>query len=297
MSDTSTAAAPNTPDAPARDDAPAAHAEGAEAGPPTGESPAAPAAVARGGRVAYAVARWAAAVLVCGGLGAGTAYGIASMDRTDVPGLATESDGRWDYPRLTLPALPEGLQRPHSDGNRHRIHHADLRRLLLPAPEGAMVDKDLTGGWTKDSQYLSEYAREHRPDLRQKLDDYGVRHIAARGWTMPDGTTTRIYLLRFTSSSLVVEFHQSALGMGLSPDTALVGAPEARLDMSMEWADLTGPVTLHVYDEVRPLGAEHTRQAYIVAGDTLGLVVQSRKGAAEAVPFQQTVLLQSQLLG
>ncbi|WP_411574061.1 hypothetical protein [Streptomyces fradiae] len=295
MSDTS--AASGTPDAPARDDAPAPHAEPAEASPPTGESPATPAAVARGRRVAYAVARWAAAVLVCGGLGAGTAYGIASMDRTDVPGLATESDGRWDYPRLTLPALPEGLQRPYSDGNRHHIHHADLRRLLLPAPKGATVDKDLAGGWTTDSRYLSEYAREHRPGLRQNLDDYGVRHIAARGWTMPDGTTTRIYLLRFTSSDLAVEFSQSALGAGLSPDTALVGAPEARLDESMEWDDLTGPVTLHVYDEVRPLGAAHTRQAYILAGDTLGLVVQSRKGSAEAVPFRQTVLLQSRLLG
>ena len=43
--------------------------------------------------------------------------------------------------------------------------------------------------------------------------------------------------------------------------------------------------------------AEQVRQAYLVAGDTLGLVVQSRKGRALAVPFQQTVVLQSQLLG
>lgn len=57
-------------------------------------------------RVLRAVARWTAAALVLGGLGAGTAFGINSMERTDVPGLATESDGRWDYPRLSLPALP-----------------------------------------------------------------------------------------------------------------------------------------------------------------------------------------------
>ncbi|MFI9777666.1 hypothetical protein ACIHCV_23630 [Streptomyces sp. NPDC051956] len=39
------------------------------------------------------------------------------------------------------------------------------------------------------------------------------------------------------------------------------------------------------------------RSAYLVAGDTVGLVVQSRKGTAPAVPFRQAVVLQSQLLG
>ncbi|MDG9718703.1 hypothetical protein [Streptomyces sp. DH24] len=33
------------------------------------------------------------------------------------------------------------------------------------------------------------------------------------------------------------------------------------------------------------------------AGDTLAVIVQSQKGTAPAVPFQQTVTLQSQLLG
>ncbi|CAL9484542.1 hypothetical protein SUDANB38_03134 [Streptomyces sp. enrichment culture] len=277
MSDTSTATAPS-------------------AAPRAGTPDTAPAG-SRGRRVGAAVARWTAAALVCGALGTGTAYGIASMDRDDVPGLATESDGRWDYPRLTLPALPEGRQRPYSDGNRHQIHHADLRDLLLPAPAGAAVDKGLGGGWVRESRYLSEYAVEHRAGLRQALADYGVRHIAARGWTMPDGTTTRIHLLRFTASDAAEEFSQSVIGAGLSPDAALVGAPGTRLDESWEWDELTGPVTLHVYDEVPPVGAGHTRQAYILAGDTLALVTQTRKGAAPAVPFRQTVLLQSQLLG
>ncbi|MET7513148.1 hypothetical protein ABZS88_06660 [Streptomyces sp. NPDC005480] len=44
-------------------------------------------------------------------------------------------------------------------------------------------------------------------------------------------------------------------------------------------------------------GARHVRSAYLVAGDTVGLVVQSRKGTAPAVPFRQAVVLQSQLLG
>nr|WP_326592665.1 hypothetical protein [Streptomyces brevispora] len=71
--------------------------------------------------------------LVLGGLRAGTAHTITSTERTDVPGLATEGDGRWDFPRLSLPALPPGAPRPFSDGNTAEVHHADLRRLLLPA--------------------------------------------------------------------------------------------------------------------------------------------------------------------
>ena len=71
-------------------------------------------------RVLRAVARWTAAVLVLGGLGTGTALGITSMERTDVPGLATEGDGRWDYPELSLPALPAGSPAPVQRGQCRR---------------------------------------------------------------------------------------------------------------------------------------------------------------------------------
>ncbi|BAU84918.1 membrane protein [Streptomyces laurentii] len=41
-----------------------------------------------------------------------------------------------------------------------------------------------------------------------------------------------------------------------------------------------------------------TESAILVqAGDTLALVVQSRKAGVETVPFRQTVILQTQLLG
>lgn len=46
-----------------------------------------------------------------------------------------------------------------------------------------------------NGRYYLQYEESHRADLQQALDDYAVRHIAARGWTMPDGTTPRIYLL------------------------------------------------------------------------------------------------------
>ncbi|MEU1087206.1 hypothetical protein ABZ401_10280 [Streptomyces sp. NPDC005892] len=43
---------------------------------------------------------------------------------------------------------------------------------------------------------------------------------------------------------------------------------------------------------------EHVRVAYVIAGDTLALVEQSRGGGEAAkVPFQQTLILQDQLSG
>ncbi len=61
-------------------------------------------------------------------------------------------------------------------------------------------------------------------------------------------------------------------------------------------ADVSG-VERYAYDEIKPYGAEHLRQAYLCAGDVMAVITQSRKGTAAAVPFQQTVVLQSQLLG
>ncbi|SDN50282.1 hypothetical protein [Streptomyces wuyuanensis] len=289
--------------------APSADVERAVAAvPPPPEAPAsgavaagAPVAAGRSGkrRALRAVARWTAAVLVCGGLGAGTAYGITSMERTDVPGLATESDGRWDYPRLALPALPEGSPRPFTSGNRHEIHHADLRDLLLPAPVGATVDKELNGGWVSTDRYVSEYVEDRRAGLRQALDDSAVRHIAARGWTMPDGTTSRVYLLRFNSADMADDYMDRKIGGGLSPDTALASAPdEVGVDEKWESGSAAdGRSAVSVYTESKPIGPEHTRQAYVVAGDTVALIVHTRKGEALSVPFHQTVVLQNQLLG
>ncbi|WP_175411002.1 hypothetical protein [Streptomyces sp. TRM64462] len=247
-------------------------------------------------RVLRAVARWTAAVLVCGGLGAGTAYGIAGMERHEVPGLATESDGRWQYPKLSLPALPEGMPRPFTYGNEGEIHHADLRKLVLPAPVGAKPDKSLDGGWTTVDQYLAEYESHERPALKQALTDHAVRHIAARGWTMPDGTATRIYLLRFNSVAFTTAFQDQDLEFGGEAGKDLRGGPEMKTDELWTMPEET-TTSSYAFQEAEPYGAEQTRQAYIVAGDTLALIVQSRKGSAPAVPFHQTVVLQNQLLG
>ncbi|MFE7778902.1 hypothetical protein ACFU5O_34505 [Streptomyces sp. NPDC057445] len=255
-----------------------------------------PAAPGRDRRVLRAVARWTVAALVCGGLGAGTALGITSMERTDVPGLATESDGRWDYPKLSLPALPEGTPRPFNEGNVQQIHHADLRKLLLSAPVGATVDKKLTGGWVTPGQFSAEFVAAERSDLERDLKDHGARHIAARGWTMPDGTVCRIYLLQFGSADSAEAF-KGLVAQGTRPHVPLAGTSEFELDRSWTTVGHELPTASYVYRETAPVGAEETHHAYIVSGDTLALVIQSRKGKAPAVPFHQTVVLQNQLLG
>ncbi|THA59449.1 hypothetical protein E6P78_29535 [Streptomyces sp. A0958] len=250
-------------------------------------------------RALRAVARWTVAVLVFGAVGAGTAYGITSMERTDVPGLATEADGRWEYPRLTLPALPAGEPRPFSAGNPSEIHHADLRELLLPAPAGATEDKKLKGGWVGTEQFASEYAKDRRAGLGETLRDGALRHIAARGWTMPDGTSSRIYLLQFNSAEDADAFRDDRYIGASSAGDSLLGTQDLKLDESWRGGGNVENTASYVFSEPKPFGPAQVRAGYVVAGDTVALVVQSRKGdgGTPRVPFHQTVILQNQLLG
>ncbi|MFE5713217.1 hypothetical protein ACFQ7J_20695 [Streptomyces sp. NPDC056501] len=268
-----------------------------EAPAPVAPVPVAPVAPGRSRRVLWAVARWTAAVVVCGGVGAGTAMGITALDRADVPGLATESDGRWEYPRLRLPALPAERPRPFTPGNEGEIHYADARRLLLPAPAGATVDPKLTGGWVSEDAYLAGYGKEERARLKVALGDTALRHIAARGWTTPDGTTTRIHLLRFTSVAYADRFRIESLKSGDTDEELPLGVAEAEIIDGASGDVRVPEVTAYTYQEKKPYGPEATRWAYITAGDTLAMVTQTRKGGTLAVPFQQTIALQAQLLG
>ncbi|WP_369271936.1 hypothetical protein AB5J55_19575 [Streptomyces sp. R11] len=254
-------------------------------------------------RVLRAVLRWTATVVVFAAVGASTAYGITRMERTDVPGLETEADGRWAYPAITKPPLPSGSPAPFAEENAAALHHADLRKLLLAAPAGARTDeadKELSGrnGWLATKDFLAAYeSAEDREALAQVLKDHALRHIAARGWTTPDGTRTRIYLLQFESAQVADVLQQDHFTSYDSPQHALRGAAEVHLDEEFPTEAEVVDVRHYAYTEAKPYGAEQVRQAYLVSGDVLGLVVQSRKGGAAAVPFQQTVVLQSQLLG
>ncbi|MFC9911670.1 hypothetical protein [Streptomyces sp. NPDC059862] len=267
---------------------------------PPAQPPEAPAPAPRDRRVLRAVGRWTAAVAVFAAVGTATAYGIAGMERTDVPGLATESDGRWAYPELTRPPLPSGSPRPLADGNMTGAHHADLRALVLPAPAGAREDKALRGsdGWLATKDYLAEYAvEEDREALRQKLVDSGLRHIAARGWISPDGTRTRVYLLQFGTAQMVEQEIASDAVAFTTPTYPLRGAHDAAYDEEFPEPAAVAGIARTAYFEPKPYGAQQVRQAYLSAGDVYAVIVQSRKGGVPAVPFQQTVVLQGQLLG
>ncbi|MER5911832.1 hypothetical protein ABT124_15305 [Streptomyces sp. NPDC001982] len=221
------------------------------------------------------------------------------MDRTDVPGLATESDGRWTYPEITRPPVPPGSPGPLDTRNWSGTHYADLRALLLPAPVGAKEDRALRGtdGWLAERDFLDVFAKKaDREEIGQLLTDYGLRHIAARGWALSDGTRTSVYLLQFDTSVVAEDVYGELTGYD-SPAYAARGADATEFDDAYpSAADIRG-ITRYAYAEVKPYGAEEVRQAYLRAGDTVAVILQSRKGTAPAVPFQQTVTLQSQLLG
>ncbi|MFJ3198684.1 hypothetical protein [Streptomyces sp. NPDC086989] len=281
----------------------------APAAEPQPQAPAAPAAP-KDRRTLFAALRWTAAVLVFAAVGTGVTYGITRAERTDVPGLSTEDDGRWTYPALTKPQLPAGAALPFAADNPEGIHYAGLNQLLLPAPAGATADSTLKRekdeAVTVDA-FLEEYQAGEREKLRTQLVNEGLRQIAGRGWTTPDGTRTHIYLLRFQGPGFVDAFKGCTVSTGLANASVLEADPvwseakrNQRNDLGSDSA-AAGPswrsardVTL--YQEAQPAGDEQVRFGCVQSGDIQALVLQTRKGQAPVVPFHQTLILQSQLL-
>ncbi|CAL9472319.1 hypothetical protein SUDANB120_02866 [Streptomyces sp. enrichment culture] len=262
----------------------------------TGTAPA-PAAPAR--RRGAAALRLLAAAAAFAAFGTGTAYGIMQADRTDLPGLETRGDGRWDYPVLAKPTLAPGAPQPFSEDNADGTHYAALFQLLLPAPRGSAPDPALK---VEQDQKVSEdtFLEEFEPTVRQKLKqeftDEGLRQIAGRGWTMPDGSRTRVYLLRFSSPDFADDRDRCGITMNIKGVN--------RIDDDDAWtkAELAQPRparhgTVDVFAEAPPVGDEEVRVGCIQSGDVQAAVFQSRKGGVATVPFHQTVVLQSQLLG
>lgn len=238
--------------------------------------------------------RWAALALVFAVAGAGTAYAVTRPERTDIPGLKTPDDGRWTYPALALPQLPGGRPRPFDAArNPAAVHYADLRVLLVPAPQGAVDDTALPGtkGWLAPAAYLATRPNGDGPQQEAALKEGGLRHIAARGWTMPDGTHAQVYLLQFISRAYTGRYLQ---GQG---STAPKGVSAGERD-DAPGALVPEEAEVHAFGEKTPYGPEMTRYAAVGAGDTVAVVTLTRKGGA--VPeqaFAQTVALQARMLG
>ncbi|MGW4897535.1 hypothetical protein ACWEQL_35585, partial [Kitasatospora sp. NPDC004240] len=103
---------------------------------------------ARLSRLRRTALRWGAAALVFAVAGTGAAVAVTSPERTDIPGLRTESDGRYTFPPLVLPPLPSGKPSPGGPNGLSR-HAADLRNLLLPVPKeagGSLVPASFPAG-------------------------------------------------------------------------------------------------------------------------------------------------------
>ncbi|MEU3461629.1 hypothetical protein ABZ721_17010 [Streptomyces sp. NPDC006733] len=245
-------------------------------------------------RVLRAALRWTAAVLVFGALGGGAAYGITQPERTEIPGLKTPDDGRWEYQPLALPKLPAGkpaaFDTEHNPGGRH---YADVRSLLLPLPEGAKPDPAFPGekGWLPTDRYLKLYAENGRVLQGGYLAKEGLRHIAARAWTMPDGTRAEVYLLQFATSAYSDRYRVDAA------ITSLELAPSMAGDLGSQTAASEGGPITYAFEGRNSTSSMKVRYSYIAAGDTLGVVVLSHAGAMPAVPFRQAITLQAQLLG
>ncbi|MFJ6372924.1 MULTISPECIES: hypothetical protein [Streptomyces] len=295
-----------------------ASAEVAQA-PKAPEAPeAAPAAVTEAGfppappkdrRRLFAALRWTAAVAVFAAVGTGVAYGITQPERTDIPGLSTEDDGRWTFPELSQPALPAGAPVPQGPDNKDGTHYAKLNGLLLPAPVGARADDTVKAdkdGVVSVDGFLEEYTSEAREKLKQSLEWDGLRQITGRGWTTADGTRTHVYLLRFHSSGFVDAFKGCDSNAQLNGVSALdlddVWSKAKNTQMNSTTLDFPGAANfdgteLSVYQEVKPfLGEEQTKVGCLRTGDVLGMVIQTRKGEVAPVTFHQSVILQSQLL-
>ncbi|SDP22497.1 hypothetical protein [Actinacidiphila guanduensis] len=246
-----------------------------------------------------AVARWTAALLVFAAFGGAAAYGVTQPERTHIPGLRTPDDGRYTYPPVALPRLPSGSPRPLASSNTAGIHYADVRSLLLPAPVTATADPAFPGakGFLPTKDFLKTFdlgSQWFVDDAATIARDAGLRHIAARAWTMPDGTRTEVYLLQFITAGYAETYQDDMQGMTLK------AAPEASEDVGPQRTGVPVGVSVDGQAEDKPYGAAAVKFARLRSGDVVGLVVQTRKGALGAVPevpFEQTVRLQAQLLG
>ncbi|MCY0927493.1 hypothetical protein OTB20_14995 [Streptomyces sp. H27-H1] len=271
-----------------------ANAYGSPAVPAAPEAPVAP----KDRRKLLAALRWTAAVLVFGAVGAGVAYEVTEPERTDIPGLSTKADGRWTYPAPTRPALPAGAALPFAEDNPDGIHYAGLTELLLPAPTGSAPDSELKlekDGVVAVDTFLAEYEAAEREKMKEQFTNEGLRQIAARGWTTPDGTRTRVYLLRFHASGFVDTFNGCGPTMKLK-DVRLMGSD---LDWSKGKSGQSAPPLnfVSLFAESKPVGDEQVKAGCVQSGDIQAVILQTREGEVATVPFHQTVILQHQLLG
>ncbi|WP_354641671.1 hypothetical protein [Kitasatospora camelliae] len=264
----------------------------------------------------------AAAVLVL--TGTATAVAVTLPERTDLPGLQTPNDGRYTFPALALPPLPQGSAAPTDSKSRH---HADLRGLLLPAPREARPEPTATATATPaqpsataspsasatatESAGASPSATPTLPPvpgrwvpcdgtgalgkdaaaITLKLTVNACRAAAAQGWTAKDGTRTEIRLLRFGSYAEANDVYGTLSQADGTKDLA-----SAAVDLRNEYPVGTGNLMVRSAPTVGKDGDPAGRVGYLLAGDLVAVIQLANPAGVPIQPFRQVVALQSSML-
>lgn len=225
--------------------------------------------------------RWVGASVLTLAVGSGCAFGVIAVKRTDIPGLATAADGRYDFAPLVLPALAPGQTDPNDAGNEGGQHLADIRELLLPAPEGATRDAALPGatGWVTESATLALLGAAASAE---NLATDGWRHTAGVSWTTPDGAETKIYLLQFIDAVAAGDAGSGFNGFG-------------GVDSSQpQYFSVNGVTPVSYQKSVH--GGTATWYGEVQVRDTEFLIVYQAPDSVGIAPFEQEADLQVELL-
>ncbi|MFJ6212071.1 hypothetical protein ACIQGZ_01825 [Streptomyces sp. NPDC092296] len=239
------------------------------------------------------VLRWGAAVLLLGLSGTAAAFAVAAPDRTDLPGLRTPADGRYTFPQPTLPPLPAGKPAPSAVGN-SGIHYADLRGLLLPAPQeatGTVAPAPAATSAAGCAPFAEQFTDSAA--IRRSLTESACRRGTGRVWTASDGTRTEIRLVGFGSEPEARELYT------VLPDATLKAVPDQVAASAFDVAFPSGvsgtsSVRRQTVDGVR---RDVARTLRLRAGDLVATVVMTNPEGVPDAAFRQVVSLQAGLLG
>ena len=225
--------------------------------------------------------RWIGATVVTLAVGAGCAFAVMAPKRTDLPGLATAADGRYTFAPLSLPTLAPGQADPTASANAGSQHIADIRKLLLPAPEGAVADHSLPGatGWVSLADTLTLIGASSQ--TKEQLSTDGWRHTAGVAWTTPDGADTKIYLAQFIDSS--------AAGDAANAFSSFAGTSGVS-----QTFDASGSTIVNYTKSVS--GSTTTWYGDAQVADTELLIVFKAPNTVGIAPFEQESTLQIELL-
>ncbi|MEE1785735.1 hypothetical protein PUR71_22930 [Streptomyces sp. SP17BM10] len=291
--------------------------------------------LARRTRRRRAVVRWAAATLVCALAGTGTAMALTAPERTDIPGLATKSDGRYTFPALALPPRPPA--KGPSVRKDREPHRADLRHLVLPAPKeaggplGPVVFPSPTATPSASGSASPSAAASASPTASASSSGSASPSSSAKAgaatadWAPCDAVldeqqnpdAPRALLLQNACRAGAVREWTASDGTrtqirllrfgsysecwdvfsGLRADSLPKALPGAKTGSHDGWDTLPN-VDLAVKESSvqGDKGVPTARVAYLGANDVLAVVTMTNPKGVPVAPFRQVVTLQSDLL-